>query len=90
MEGDMNHLATTRLSSKGQIIIPEEIRNQLKLHPGDQFIVIAEKDVVILKTISLPNRDEFSELIAKARDTAKKTGLKEKDVQKAIQDARKK
>lgn len=86
----MNHLSTTKLSSKGQIVIPEEIRNQLKLHPGDQFIVIAEKDVVILKTISLPNRDEFSELVAKARDTAKKAGLKEKDVQKAIQEARKK
>ena len=47
MEEIMNHLATTKLSSKGQVVIPEEIRNQLNLHPGDQFIVVAEKDVVI-------------------------------------------
>ncbi len=31
----MSTLATTRLSSKGQIVIPEEIREQMGLHTGD-------------------------------------------------------
>lgn len=90
MEKIMNHLSTTKLSSKGQVVIPEEIRNQLKLHPGDQFIVIAENDVVILKTISFPNKDEYSQLISKAREAAKEAGLQEKDIQEAVQKARKK
>src|SRR3990167_11451395 len=50
-EYKMRRLATTKLSSKGQIVIPEEIRDKLGLHSGDKFIVIAEKDVIIFKII---------------------------------------
>ena len=48
----MASYATTRLSSKGQVVIPEEIRNNLGLSEGDQFVVIGEGDSVILKTIT--------------------------------------
>jgi AbrB family looped-hinge helix DNA binding protein len=48
----MRKLATTKMSSKGQVVIPEEIRNQLDLHSGDQFIVVASNNVVILKTMN--------------------------------------
>jgi len=63
----MSKLATTKLSSKGQVVIPEEIRDQMGLHSGDQFLVVAEKDVVILKVISMPSMDEYREVIAKTR-----------------------
>ena len=43
----MSNLATTKLSSKGQVVIPEEIRNKMNLHTGDQFLVVAEQGVVI-------------------------------------------
>jgi AbrB family looped-hinge helix DNA binding protein len=39
--------ATTKLSSGGLVVIPEEIRNTLGLNEGDQFIVIGEDDAVI-------------------------------------------
>ena len=42
----MSELATTKLSSKGQVVIPESIRLSLNLHSGDQFVVIADKDDV--------------------------------------------
>ncbi|MBK7450772.1 MAG: AbrB/MazE/SpoVT family DNA-binding domain-containing protein [Anaerolineales bacterium] len=44
----METLATARMSSKGQVVIPESIRKQLNLQEGAQFIVVGEGDVVVL------------------------------------------
>lgn len=66
----MKPLATTKMSSKGQVVIPESIRKALKLEPGTQFIVVAEEDVVILKTITPPSLDAFDEVISRAREQA--------------------
>ena len=86
----MSTLATTKLSSKGQVVIPEDVRDQLGLKNGDQFVVMAEKDVVILKVISQPEMTEFTSLIKRARKQAKAAGLKKVDVKKAISEVRKK
>lgn len=51
----MTTLSTTKLSSKGQVVIPEEIRKSLHLHTGAQFIVMGKDDVVILKIITPPS-----------------------------------
>jgi AbrB family looped-hinge helix DNA binding protein len=80
----MVNVSTTKMSSKGQVVIPENIRKQLNLKEGAQFVVLGEKDVVILKNISPPSMDEFDELIVKARKSAKKAGLKQSDVEDAI------
>jgi AbrB family looped-hinge helix DNA binding protein len=80
----MTTLATTRMSSKGQIVIPEEIRSRLGLQPGTQFVVVGDRDVVILKAISAPSMKEFDDLIAQARQQARKSGLKKSDVDAAI------
>ena len=84
----MNSVATTKLSSKGQVVIPEEIRNKLNLKTGSKFVVIGDRDVVILKNISIPNINEFSNLINKARQSAKKVGLTKNDISDAIKSAR--
>jgi AbrB family looped-hinge helix DNA binding protein len=80
--------ATTKMSSKGQVVIPEEIRQRLGLKPGMQFVVVGERDVVILKTISLPAMEEFDELVSEARRQARKAGMKRSDITTAIADAR--
>jgi AbrB family looped-hinge helix DNA binding protein len=84
----MARVSTTKMSSKGQVVIPENIRKQLNLKAGAQFVVLGEKDVVILKNISLPSIDEFDDLIAQARKKAKKAGLKKSDIQDAVAQAR--
>ena len=81
----MSTVATTKLSSKGQVVIPENIRQKLHLKAGDQFVVLGDKDVVILKSISPPAIDEFEGLIAEARKSAKIAGLKKDDIKTAIQ-----
>jgi AbrB family looped-hinge helix DNA binding protein len=80
----MADYATTRLSSKGQVVIPEEIRNDLGLSEGDQFVVIGEGDAVILKAITPPKVGEFSKLLGQARSAAKKAGIKSADLKSAI------
>ena len=84
----MNTLATTRMSSKGQIVIPESIRKQLNLKPGAQFVVVGEDDVVILKAITAPGMDTFEALIQQACQQAKLAGLKRADVVNAVFKAR--
>ena len=80
----MNSYATTRLSSKGQVVIPEEVRNELGLNEGDQFLVIGQGDAVILKVIAPPKREDFQELLSQARAEAKKAGVKKADLKSAI------
>ena len=80
----MDTLATTCMSSKGQVVIPESIRNRLGLESGAQFLVIGDGDVVILKTIASPSMSEFDDLIRRARRQAKATGMKRSDIAKAV------
>jgi AbrB family looped-hinge helix DNA binding protein len=80
----MANISTTKLSSKGQVVIPEAIRKKLGLKSGDQFVVTGNRDVVILKSISPPSLDEFDDLIAEARRQARKAGMKRTDIKSAL------
>lgn len=80
----MSTIATTRMSSKGQVVIPEEVRNRLGFDAGTQFIVMGANDFVILKSITPPSMKDFDDMIKQARTQAKKAGMKPADVTKAI------
>jgi AbrB family looped-hinge helix DNA binding protein len=76
--------ATTKMSSKGQVVIPEQIRKRLKLKAGSQFVVVGENDVVILKVLSPPSMVDFDALIAEVRRQGKAAGLKKSDIADAL------
>lgn len=80
----MKTLATARMSSKGQVVIPEEVRNKLGLTAGSQFVVVGENDVIIMKTIKQPSMRDFDTLIKKARKQARSAGMTKSDIAKAI------
>lgn len=80
----MQMLATTRMSSKGQVVIPEDVRVRLGLEAGVQFVVVGEGDVVILKTLTPLSMDRFDSLIRKARQQARASGMKRSDIAKAV------
>ena len=84
----MSSAATTTLSSKGQVVIPEEIRIQLGLEPGAQFVVIADRDVVIFKLLEPPSLKDFSALVSRARKVAKQTGLTRAGIAKSVKRVR--
>jgi AbrB family looped-hinge helix DNA binding protein len=47
---------TTTLSQKGQVVIPQEVRNKLRLRPGDDFIVLcSETGDILLRPIRSRN-----------------------------------
>ena len=84
----MAELATTRMSSKGQVVIPEEIRLRLGLSEGVEFIVIGSGDSIILKAIAAPALKEFSGLLRDARKAARAIKLQSKDVAESVKRVR--
>jgi AbrB family looped-hinge helix DNA binding protein len=84
----MSKPATTKMSSKGQIVIPENIRDRLGLKPGEQFVVVGEDDVVILKKIAPLSMADFDELITTARQQARQVAMKRSDISTAVRAAR--
>ena len=84
----MAELSTTKMSSKGQVVIPEEVRKKLGLKTGSLFVVIGDKDVVILKVITAPAMDQFDDMIREVRKKAKLAGLKRTDIRSAVASAR--
>ena len=80
--------ATTKLSTRGQVVIPEEIRNRLGLEPGEQFVVIGEGDVVVLKILKPPKLEELKPLLDKVQRAAEAAGVTPEDVERVIAEVR--
>ena len=84
----LSRVATTRMSSKGQVVIPEDVRRRLGLKAGSQFVVVASDDAVVLKPVIEPDMSQFEELLAEARRQARRAGVRKADIAKAIRDVR--
>lgn len=55
----------TRLSSKGQLVIPKEIRQELDLRAGTEFEIEVVEGRIVLKP--LVDMDEVRQIIAEMR-----------------------
>lgn len=86
----MKNIEITSISSRGQVVIPQSLRDRLKIHEGEKFVVIGEDNTIILKKLEMPSFRGVDKLLKKTREFAKKKGLKETDVEEAIREARKK
>jgi AbrB family looped-hinge helix DNA binding protein len=84
----MSSVSTTKMSAKGQVIIPEDIRSACGFGKGAQFIVIADKDSVILKAIQPTRIEQFDSVIGRTRELARKAGIKKSDVTASINKVR--
>lgn len=82
----------TTISTKGQVVIPQHIREELDLEEGSQLVVSRMEDFVVLKKVNIPDpKKEFEELTRIGEKHAKKLGIKsEEDVIRLIHEARKK
>jgi AbrB family looped-hinge helix DNA binding protein len=52
---------TATMSTKGQVVIPLAIREELELKPGDDFEVIRRQDEVVLRRIGTRPRRKLTE-----------------------------
>ncbi len=62
----MKGIAITKISSKGQVVIPQEMRDDLK--EGDKLVVMKNNDQIILKKV-----DKFSETLEEDLKFAERT-----------------
>lgn len=84
----MEALEVTSLSSRGQIVIPLRLRERLRLHEGEKFIVIGENDTIVLKKVEVPSFKGFEGLLKKTRAFVQRKDLKEHDVNEAVREVR--
>jgi len=78
------------MSSRGQVVIPQNVRQEMHLITGAKFVVIGEEDTIILKKIEMPSFKGFDKLLAKTNTFAKEKEITKDDVAVAIKQARKK
>jgi AbrB family looped-hinge helix DNA binding protein len=66
--------AQTTVSSKGQIVIPKDVRDRLKITAGDQFEVVERPDGVLLRKASAKSGKSFEEVTAKIKSIIRYDG----------------
>lgn len=88
MNTPMSDISTTKMTSKGQVVIPEEIREYMNLESGVKFIVMAMGDSIIFKKINPISQQDIKQLLKKSHAMAKKLKLKKSDIPKVIKEVR--
>lgn len=84
----MDEIAITRISSKGQIVIPKNIRDHMKIKEGDIFAIIGGDDSILLKKVYVPTKEDFEETLEYGRRFAEEHEITRADVEKAIEEDR--
>ncbi len=87
-EAIMYDMAITSVSTKGQVVIPDDIRKLIGLEPGTKMMVLTDGSNVMLKPIAKPSLEEFEEMAKATRQYARRAGLKRSDIKKAIKKVR--
>jgi len=61
----------TKISSKGQLVIPRGIRKELNIKDGDIFATKREKDMIVLKKIKDPILEKDLRILKKVEEAWK-------------------
>jgi len=59
--------AFTRMSEKGQVVIPKDVRDRLRLDAGDRLEVIERSDGVFLRKAAARSGESFDEVRRRIR-----------------------
>lgn len=80
LQPGMADVTLTRLSSKGQVVIPRSLRKELGLKEGESFAVTGKDDLIVLKKVDIPTAKQlFERAHSRGVAFARKKGLKESD-----------
>jgi AbrB family looped-hinge helix DNA binding protein len=74
------------VSSRGQICVPNGIREIMGLKEGTKILFFLNQDSLLIKKV---NAQSFEEITRPLREAVKKSGLKESDVTDIIHKLRK-
>ena len=80
-----------KMSPKGQLVVPREIRLKEKFKPSDRFVAIEVRGGVLFKKVIIPSvKVEFESLAREIAKQFKDEKVKDKDVEEAVKWARRK
>ena len=71
-----------KISSRGQVAIPADIREQLGLDEGTKVLFFTEQDTLMMKKVT---EQSFAQITKPLKLAARQAGMKEKDVPAIIQ-----
>ncbi len=74
------------MSSRGQIVIPTDIREGMGLKEGSKVLFVMSDDSLLIKRV---NMQTFAEITKPLKEAVKKSGLKESDIPDMIHQMRK-
>lgn len=82
----------TVVSGKGQVVIPQSIRERLKIAPKTKLLVYGYDDAVIMKKMEIPDvAKDLERLYARVdRKVAKYGPLSDEQIDEIIQESRRK
>jgi bifunctional DNA-binding transcriptional regulator/antitoxin component of YhaV-PrlF toxin-antitoxin module len=88
----MTNVMTTKMSSKGQVVLPEALRQMYGWESGTAFTVLVYKGAVIMQPLKTPTDEEmaaeFEEAFAESRRQARDAGMTPSDISNAIAEVR--
>lgn len=83
-------LELTRLSEKGQVVIPTSVRKKLGLKQGMRFLVVGVGDTVVLRRLELGEETmRLKQVLMESRKKAEKIGFTQKEIERFIHETRK-
>ncbi|MBE0478729.1 AbrB/MazE/SpoVT family DNA-binding domain-containing protein [Candidatus Aerophobetes bacterium] len=80
----------SKVSFKGQVTIPKEVREKLGIAPGDFILFAQEGERVVLKKARVSPEEEFNKLVSILDKKVKQLGITDKDIEDAVKWARQK
>ncbi|MBU0627549.1 MAG: AbrB/MazE/SpoVT family DNA-binding domain-containing protein [Nanoarchaeota archaeon] len=79
-----------KMSSKGQLVVPQDIREDAGFKPSDRFVPFQVKDGVLFKKLKMPDlKVEFNSLAKEIQQQFGARKVTPDDVKEAVKWARK-
>ena len=78
----------TKISSKGQVVIPLEVREKMNLEEGNLLIVSDNGNSICMKKIELPKIKSWGEVTKPFREAVKKSNFSKDDLKKLVEESR--
>lgn len=77
-----------KMSRKGQLVVPSEIRERAGFRPSDRFIAMPVEDGVVFKKIDIDIEKEYEELSRQVQNRFRRREIDRDEVKDAVEWAR--
>ncbi len=87
------NIETVKVSSKGQLVIPKNARDELGIKEGTLFALMAYGDTIMLKKMQPPSKEQFwrdwDKMAREGEKRLRAKGLTDKDIPRIVEEHRK-